>query len=203
MKPASYRGTATFTGSLAALRRPLNPLHWHEDAPYLWAETYLIAPVGRGRGAEAVSAPLHGTNPDTGLPWFRSEAPAQAPNREGWGPTQLFEAAIFDHYLYRNVLLTDLVNQPDRISLHYSQVECLETVARRRCDGGIDLDFGEGTAVRQPDGTVKLVVSKTVRFTQPEAAAAEVNLLAHVMVPLFFDFWLHAGLFGTGDATHG
>ncbi len=202
MRPASYRGTASFAGSVASLSRALNPLHWHEDAPYLWFETYLMAPAG-SRGAAETGAPPHGTSPDTGLPWFRAEAPAQAPARDCWTPTQLFEAVVFDHYLYRNVLLTDRVNQPDKISLHYSQVECLETVARRPCDGGIDLDVGEGTATREPDGTVRLVVTKTIRFTQPQAATAEVNLLAHVMVPLCFDFWLHAGLFGTGGSTHG
>ncbi len=118
------------------------------------------------------------------------------PNAGSWADSKLYEEAMFGGFLYRNVLQTSLVKAPNQIALTYAQVECLETRANRDYDGGIDIDFGQGSATQiGTTNEVKVEVSKTVRFTQPGPVVNDVNLLAHVMVPLSFDFWLHCGLF--------
>jgi hypothetical protein len=202
-KPASYFGQATVQKKVADFQTAFNPLRWPAKAPYLWANTYLIPPVDPpdpGVGPEPVGAgPEGGTDPATGLPRIRSRDPARAPDRTSWDGAKLFEAAVFGGSLYRNVLQTSLVNTPSKISFEYSQVECLDTQSGRSFDGGIDIDFGQGSATQAGATEVQVAVSKTVRFTQPAPSVRDVNLLAHVMVPLSFDFWLHCGLFAEGE----
>ena len=201
-KPASYSGQATVNKKVADFQAAFNPLRWPEKAPYLWSETYLIPPVDPpdptvGPGTVGVG-PEGGTDPATGLPRIRSRDPARAPDRNSWDAAKLFEGALFGGSLYRNILQTRLINTPQQISFEYAQVECLDTQSGRFFDGGIDIDFGHGSATEA--GTqVQVAVSKTVRFTQPAPSARDVNLLAHVMVPLSFDFWLHCGLFAEGE----
>jgi hypothetical protein len=198
-KPASYTGHMTVVGkTVQDFERSFNPLNWPDKAPYLWKDVYLIPPVDPPLvlGEQPVSAPPGGNNDATGLPRVRSEDPAKAEVRESWRSAKLFEAALFGGFLYRNVLQTTLVKDAKKISLTYDQVECLDAGrGGRLSDGGIDLDTGEGTAQQDADGAIQVTVSKTVRFTQPSLLAPDINLLAQVMVPLSFDFWLHSGLF--------
>jgi hypothetical protein len=179
-RPASYTGTASVTNmQLSDFKKSFDPLEWPRTAPYLWTDTYLIAPA----------AP-----PASQLPLHRSDAPARDADAAAWTDRLLFEGAMFGGILFRNVLETSLVQTAQEISLEYEQVECLDALAYRSFDGGIDLDFGQGTAkVNGPQ--IDITVSKTVHFTQPRPVSHDVNLLAHVMVPLSFDFWLHCGLF--------
>ncbi len=186
-RPASYTGTATVDNAKAKdFEDSFDPLKWPATAPYLWTDTYLITQV----------APTA-----SDLPLNRSDPPDRDPPLDQWTNRRLFEGAVFGGILYRNILQTSLVKTPNplaptTISLDYEQVECLDALAYRSFDGGIDLDFGNGSAVENPAGTqVKLTVSKTVHFTQPKPVSHDVNLLAHIMVPLSFDFWLHCGLF--------
>ncbi len=179
-RPASYTGTASVTNMHVADFEPsFDPLQWPRTAPYLWTDTYLIAPA---------------VPPASDLPLRRSDPPARAPDETAWADRRLFEGAMFGGILFRNVLQTSLVKSPQEISLAYEQVECLDAVAYRSFDGGIDLDFGQGTA-KVNGARIDITVSKTVHFTQPRPVSHDVNLLAHVMVPLSFDFWLHCGLF--------
>lgn len=194
--PARYAGGATIRNmNVAHFENAFNPLRWPQTASYLWTDTYLIPPVLQPPDPpKLIQNPAGGSSAATGLPLLRSEQPAKAPSRSAWDDAKLFEGAIFAGSLYRNVLRTSLINSANQISLTYRQVECLETQGRRRFDGGIDIDFGHGTAT-QNGADVQVTVSKTVRFTQPEKQVDAVNRLAHVMVPLSFDFWLHAGIF--------
>jgi len=202
--PASYSGQATVQKTVADFETAFNPLKWPASAPYLWTQTYLIPPVDPPAPAVAPlppagGGPEGGTDPATGLPRIRSSDPAKAPDRDSWAAAKLFEGAMFGGFLYRNVLQTSLVKTATQISFEYAQVECLDTQANRYYDGGIDIDFGQGSATQVGPNQVQVAVSKTVRFTQPAPMAREVNLLAHVMVPLSFDFWLHCGLFAQGE----
>ncbi|HLK90702.1 MAG TPA: hypothetical protein VKZ18_12445 [Polyangia bacterium] len=179
-KPASYTGTASVTNMhLSDFEKSFNPLEWPTTAPYLWTDTYLIKP--------AAGTP-------SGLPLDRSAPPQRDADLPAWPDRLLFEGAIFGGILYRNVLETSLVNSATEISLEYEQVECLDALAYRAFDGGIDLDVGQGSA-KVNGAQIDITVSKTVHFTQPKPVSHDVNLLAHVMVPLSFDFWLHCGLF--------
>ena len=179
-RPASYTGTASVTNmQISDFKKSFDPLQWPTTAPYLWTDTYLITPAGPG----ASDLPLH-----------RSDPPARDADQNAWSGRRLFEGAIFGGILYRNVLETSLIQTPSEISLQYEQVECLDAVAYRSFDGGIDLDFGQGTA-KVNGAQIDITVSKTVHFPQPRPVSRDVNLLAHVMVPLSFDFWLHCGLF--------
>jgi len=200
-KPASYKGEATVLKTVADFQTAFNPLKWPATAPYLWTQTYLIPPPSPAVAPlpPVGGGPVGGTDPATGLPRLRSSDPARAPDTSAWVASKLFEGAMFGGFLYRNVLQTTLINLPKQISLSYAQVECLDTQANRSYDGGIDIDFGQGSATEVNPKEVQVAVSKTVRFTQPAPMAHDVNLLAHVMVPLSFDFWLHCGLFAQGE----
>jgi hypothetical protein len=202
IKPASYSGTATVRNrTIESFETAFNPLNWHRAAPYLWTQTYLIAVNPPGRVVVG-SEPEGGTDPATGLPRIRSNDPAEAPKQVSWTDAKFFEAALFGGYLYRNVLKTSLIREPSQLSLVYAQVECLDTLADTYYDGGIDLDYGQGSATQsetdKKNHEVQVAVSKTVRFTQPTRQVSSVNQLAHVLVPLSFDFWLHCGLFAQG-----
>ena len=156
-------------------------------------------PGGGGPNAGRPPGPAGGSDPDTGLPNVRSEDPARAPDQTQWNGMNLFEAALFGGFLYRNVLETSLVNDKEEISLTYRQVQCLETKGRRAFDGGIDTDYGVGSVVAVKgegvEAKVDMTLAKTVRFTQPRPLVGEVNALAHVAIPLFFDFYLHTAMF--------
>jgi hypothetical protein len=197
-EPTSYVGTALFDAEVVAFNNKLNPQNWSQNASEIWRESYLIA-----RSTSVVS-PVLIPSP---LPPDRTTAPPLAPPIASLGPGTVvswndqlfFEDVIFGGFRYRNILWTSYtdasqVTTNPYIHFEYEQYECLNTKSVDLDDGGVDVDNGSSNCVAA-GSQVALTFTKTVRFTQPDYAVDEVNMLAEVLVPLTLDIWLHTALF--------
>jgi len=114
-------------------------------------------------------------------------------------PGYFFENVMVAGIRYRNVLQTSFTDNskanPAFVRFEYNQHECLNTKGSRLEDGGIDVDNGFSECVEDPKpgspNNLRIRISKTVRFTRPGRFVKEMNDLAHVLVPLTLDAWLH------------
>jgi hypothetical protein len=183
-KPASYMGSATFSGSVSAFSKALDPRNWQRNAPQIWQASYPID-----------SSPLA---PD------RSVAPTPAAGDPGTSDAGglFFEEVLFGGFTYRNVLTMsykeDLAAASPSIKIEYGQYGCLNTKTSTTLeDGGIDVDNGFIECIPKGVGQVKVSISKSVRFTKPSEFVDDVNVLAHVLVPLALDVLLHSLIFQT------
>jgi hypothetical protein len=199
-KPTSYEGTAFIQATVSAFAGKLNPQDWSKNAGEVWRASYLVA------RPSAIVSPV--SIPST-LPPDRTTEPPLAPpiasvgpgTGPSWEDQMFFEDVIFGGFRYRNILWTSYTDQSGAasepyIDFKYEQYECLNTKSVALDDGGVDVDNGGShcEAAGIP-GQVKLTISKTVRFTQPDYAIDEVNALAEVLVPLSLDIWLHSVMF--------
>src|ERR1700758_3735949 len=198
--PARYTGKVFFEGVQPNQVLPqLDPQLWSTRAGQIWSQSYLIEPpaLAAQQGAPPGSVP-----PDAP----RANDPRQAPTQIHWAfPGFFFEDVTTLGFRYRNILVTQFVNQgfvgnphpfpprgpPPDIRFDYLQYECLNTgAAAGDEEGGIDTDNGF-TECRALNGGVEVTISKNVRFTHPSALEPEINAIAHILVPLILDTWLH------------
>jgi hypothetical protein len=199
-EPTSYVGTAFIEAKVESFKDKLNPQNWSQNASEIWQESYLIP------GSVAIVSPVLIPSP---LPPDRTTDPPLAPPSVGLGPgtgpswkdQMFFEGVIFGGFRYRNILWTSYTDESGstttkpHIDFTYEQYECLNTKSVEVDDGGVDVDNGGSHCEDALPGQVALTFRKTVRFTQPDYAVDEVNMLAEVLVPLTLDIWLHTALF--------
>jgi hypothetical protein len=217
-KPTTYSRTAKFTGLVSFFANKLDPRLWQRNAPDIWTASYLIDSPSPGAAQSVTQGPATSLasselDPDrAAIP-----SPDVTPGRTAWNQPAsaatlnpapasdglFFEEVMFAGFTYRNVLRTSYLDDSKHptdpiIRFEYAQYDCLQTIdAGQPMDGGLDVDNGAVQCVADPEkkGHVKITISKTVRFTQPEDCVEEVNALASVLVPLTFDSWLHDLIF--------
>jgi hypothetical protein len=180
IEPTTYEGTAVVDGKVKDFIRVLDPQNWKTTAPEIWKKSHLIEDVK-----------------DEDVDNKTAQLPAKPVENSNWDNRLLYESALFGPFTFNNLLRTSCEASADGFDMRYSQFTCLNTEANRMLDGGIDVDFGFSRCSPAGGGQVRLEIGKTVRFTQPSDPdeLEELNTLAHVMIPLSFDLWLHSLLF--------
>ena len=187
--PASGTSSSFFPGvTVDDCLEALDPRKWSKNAPELWNASYIA------------------DFPNTDF--SRATAPAPTPAADSW-PTWTDEVFYEDvHVLghdYRNALNSSFARHYapggglKSFEFSYGEIDCLNNESNFfNGDGGIDVDNGRALCRAAKDGKtdgVYIEFSKTVRFTEPRFAEAELASLAEVLVPLTLDSWLHLLVF--------
>jgi hypothetical protein len=173
-EPAYYGQSIDVTGTLADCKDLLDPRKWAERSPNIWFRSFFTKDLETDVGSDP--------RPDEALATQKDRL--------------FFEDVAFSLQKYRNVLaITVDPSSNESLGYGYNEHQCLTTAEVSDPEdtvlGGVDVDSGFARAKITATGEVRISIEKSVRFTQPAELAPDLNALAHVLVPLVLDTWLH------------